>query len=277
MKRLGTVGQCQAQAAASPPVQQHPLRPSPTKPTRRTWHDRIVLLAYVDESYSTGWDRYWIAALVCPEHVLGPLSSALDDVVGKAADSYSGIGSDAELHGHALLHGKEDWRPIAPMVRSRIGVYNDAFSAIGSYDVQIMIRGVHVPRLIQRYVYPHHPHTVVLQHLLESLDVYAANHDQSALVIADEVDRAHEYRRDLWRYHRESTPGWKARRLTNIVDTIHFAPSHASRLVQAADLIAYLHGRMTSGADRDERAVRANERLWSRIKPRVHHCDWWRP
>lgn len=236
-----------------------------------------MLLAYADESYSQGWDYYWIAALVCPEDVVGPLSNALDDVVTKAADNYSGIGTRAELHGHALLHGKDDWAPLQPMIRSRIGIYNDAFDAISSYDVQIMIRGVHVPRLNERYIHPHHPHTVVLQHLLERIDTYAEQQEQPALVIADEVDRAKEYRRELWRYQRASTPGWRARRLTNIVDTIHFAPSDASRLVQAADLIAYLHGRMTSGADRDERARRANARLWARIEPRIYHKDWWRP
>jgi hypothetical protein len=237
-----------------------------------------VLLAYVDESYSQGWDRYWIAALVCPEGVVGPLSNALDAVVAKAAAGYSGIGTRAELHGHALLQGKDDWAPLRGMVRSRIGVYNDAFDAIASHDVRIMIRGVHVPRLNERYTYPDHPHTVVLQHLLERIDIHAENDgDQPALVIADEVDRASEYRRELWRYQRDSTPGWRSRRIKNIVDTIHFAPSHASRLVQAADLIAYLHGRMTSGADRDDRAVRANEKLWSRIVPRIYHNDWWRP
>jgi len=163
------------------------------------------------------------------------------------------------------------------MIRARIGIYNDAFAAIGAHDVQIMIRGVHVPRLLERYVMPDHPHTVVLQHLLERIDEYAAREDQPTLVIADEIDREREYRRDLWRYQRQSTPGWRSRRLTNIVDTIYFAPSEASRLVQAADMIAYLHGRMTSGATRDERAQAANKALWARIADRVHHNNWWRP
>ena len=236
-----------------------------------------MLLAYVDESYDAKWPVYWIAALVCPERVVGPLAAGLDAVVEKAAGSYSGIGAAAELHGHALLHGKDDWKPMAPMVRARIGVYNDAFDVIASHDVQVMIRGVHVPALKRRYVNPHHPHTVVLQHLLERVDIYAEAEGQPTLVIADEVDRANEYRRDLWRYQRQSTPGYLSRRLTSIVDTIHFAPSHASRLVQAADLIAYLHGRITSGADRDERAKRANAALWARIEPRVAHNYCWHP
>ncbi len=236
-----------------------------------------MILAYVDESYSTHWERYWIAALFCPDRVVGPLSQALDAVVATAASNYSGVGTRAELHGHALLHGKDQWQPLKPMIRARIGVYADAFRAIGSHDVRIMIRGVHVPRLLQRYVMPDHPHTVVLQHLLERIDEYAEAQDQPALVIADEIDRETEYRRDLWRYQRQSTPGWRSRKLTNIVDTIHFAPSDASRLVQAADMIAYLHGRMTSGADRDPRALAANVALWARVAPRVQHNDWWLP
>ena len=92
-------------------------------------------------------------------------------------------------------------------------------------------------RLVERYVYPEHPHSVVLMHLLERLDDYAAGEDELVLVIADEVDRADEYRRNLWVFQRASTTGYRSRQLKSILDTIHFAPSNASRLVQAADLI----------------------------------------
>jgi hypothetical protein len=58
---------------------------------------------------------------------------------------------------------------------------------------------------------------------------------------------------------------------------MHFAPSKASRLVQAADLIAYLHRRIESKTDLDERAKRANHELWGRIRPKIHHCLTWEP
>ena len=122
-----------------------------------------VLLAYVDESYST--KLYWIAALVVPETELVSLTASLDDVVARAASNYTGIATDAALHGHALFHAKDDWKALATMPRARIGVYHDAFQALAAHNVRVFIRGVNIPRLNERYTWPDHPHSVVLQHL----------------------------------------------------------------------------------------------------------------
>jgi len=236
---------------------------------------RGVLLAYVDESYTK--THYWIVALLCPEGMAIPLTKLLDDVVDRAAASYPGVSTTAELHGHALFHGRDDWRSVAALARARIGIYNDAFDAIASTDVRVIIRGVDIARLKVRYAYPDHPHSVVLAHLLERIDETAEEQNELALVIADEVDQADEHRRNLWRFQRFSTTGYRSRQLERIVDTMHFAPSRASRLVQAADLIAYLHQRIESGVEKDERAIRANEALRKRIADRIVHRHCWRP
>lgn len=95
-------------------------------------------------------------------------------------------------------------------------------------------------------------------------------------MIADEINGANEHRRSLWEYQRTPTGGYRSRVLTRIIDTLHFAPSTASRLVQAADLIAFLYGRMQSGADTDVRAVKANQDLWNIVAGKVHnaHCSY---
>ena len=48
-----------------------------------------MLLAYVDESYTDS--DYWMAALICSEDVLVPLTESLDSVVNKAAASYRDV------------------------------------------------------------------------------------------------------------------------------------------------------------------------------------------
>ncbi|MER6505931.1 DUF3800 domain-containing protein [Nonomuraea sp. NPDC001636] len=228
-----------------------------------------MLLSYVDESYSS--DRYYMAALLVPEGQAIPLSHALDEVVSSARDSYGRIKEDAELHGTDLLHGKKDWEPLHGMVRARIGVYNDAFKAIAEHDVAIILRGLDCNRHRARYVDPWPPHQVVLSRLLERIHDHAREREEYALIIADECGQQGEYRKDLKEYQTNGTGGWRDRKLECIVDTLHFAPSHASRLIQAADLIAFLHHRIHSGADKDERARRANENLWERIRKRVVH------
>jgi hypothetical protein len=143
--------------------------------------------------------------------------------------------------------------------------------------VKIILRGVDVERLRQRYARPEDPHTVVLGHLLERISECAERHDEYALVIADEVDEQARHRSDLSIYRMTGTGGYRSSRLPRIVDTLHFAPSQASRLVQAADMIVFLHRRMELHRTGDKRALRANHALWARVEPRVVHRHCWQP
>lgn len=234
-----------------------------------------MLLAYVDESYTKAC--YYMAALLVPGDAAVSLTQALDDVVTKAMYDHGEVHGRAELHGYDLVSGKGDWARLAPKIRARIGVYNNALQAIADHDVTVILRGVDTVRLDQRYRKPDHPHSIVLAHLIERVDEFAESTGDLALMIADEVSGQDEYRRNLWEYQRVATRGYRARRITRVVDTIHFAPSTSSRLVQAADLIAYLHRRRQTHVEMDERAKKANEALWARVQPRVHHSHCWCP
>jgi hypothetical protein len=55
------------------------------------------------------------------------LTAALDDVVHKAAAGFDGVSPTAELHGHDILHGKNDWASV---------------EAIADHPVRVIIRGV---------------------------------------------------------------------------------------------------------------------------------------
>ena len=118
---------------------------------------------------------------------------------------------------------------------------------------------------------------MVLEHLLERINEKAAALGELSLVIADEVDQADNHRRNLWYAQRYATSGYRAQKLKRIVDTIHFAPSSASRLLQGADLLAFMHRRIASGVEKDPRAIRTNSVLWGRVAGRVSHQWCWDP
>ncbi|WP_415647586.1 DUF3800 domain-containing protein [Stackebrandtia soli] len=231
-----------------------------------------MLLVYVDESYSADW--FFMAAMLCDGPAAIALTAALDAIVEKATNEHN-VDELAELHGYELFQGHDCWKGVPPRVR--IGVYNETFQAIADYATGIILRGVDRNGMRRRYSSPTPPHSVVLQHVLERIDIYAAQQGKYALVIADEVDEQARHRADLTSYQRACTPGYRSRQLTRIVDTLHFAPSHASRLVQAADMIAFLHRRMETHVETDERASRANLRLWERIEPKILHQHCWLP
>jgi hypothetical protein len=126
-----------------------------------------------------------------------------------------------------------------------------------------------------------HPHAITLWHLIERCDEHLEATGDLGLMIADEpgqADQQPEYRADLREFQSLGTRGYRSRVITQIVDTIHFAPSTASRLVQAIDLIVFLYHRIkVTSADADPREVRANMRLWQRVEPRVVHVNCWSP
>jgi hypothetical protein len=183
----------------------------------------MMLLTYVDESYTDNW--FTMAALL----VDGPASVALQeelDRVARAAATAYGLSADVELHGHEIFHAKGAWSDVPP--RARVGVFDDVIEAVAGQDVGVMARALDVVGQRARYTWPDPPHTVVLQHLLERVDEYVTSVGEYALVIADEVDTQARHRTDLSTYREVGTRGYRRRKLTRIVDTLHFAPSSAS-------------------------------------------------
>jgi len=231
-----------------------------------------MLLAYVDESYTDNW--FTMAALL----VGGPPSVALQeelDRVAKAAAAAYGLSPEVELHGHEIFHAKGAWSDVPP--RARVGVFDDVIEAVAAQDVRVIARGLDIVGQQARYSQPDPPHTVVLQHLLERVDEYVTSVGEYALVIADEVDAQAKHRADLSTYREVGTLGYRHRKLTRIVDTLHFAPSNASRLVQAVDVIAFLYRRVFTCEETDERSRKAKLAMWGRLVPRVQHELCWFP
>ncbi|SBW20843.1 hypothetical protein FDG2_1821 [Candidatus Protofrankia californiensis] len=232
----------------------------------------LVFLAYVDESYTQSW--FVMAALL----VDGPAAVTLTEDLGRVATSAAkayGLAPGVELHGHEIFHGGGAWDGVP--VRARVGVFDDVVEAVAKQNVRLIVRAMDVVGQRARYRIPEPPHTVVLQHVLERVDDCVTGLGDYALVIADEVDGQAKHRADLSTYREVGTTGYRRRKLTRIVDTVHFAPSHASHLVQAVDVITFLYRRVFTHQETDERSRKAKIAMWNRLVPRVHHELCWFP
>lgn len=226
-----------------------------------------MLLAYIDESYDR--DEYWLSALVVPNEVALQLQNKLDAVVRDATLSF-GIPLNAELHGHPLLHAKEVWEPMKEAVRARINVYSAALHAIADCEgIQIVMAGINVPRLNRRYTAPHHPHREALDRLTQSVNALAGERGTDFLAIADEIDESDTLRASYWDMQRLDTLSRYGGKLNRAVDALHFAPSNHSRLLQAADLVSFLHFRIRRTPVTDLRSAKASADLWDIVENKV--------
>lgn len=230
-------------------------------------------LAYLDESKAP--DAYYITALIVPDTDTVPLAVELEKVVQWAQDRFGGVRDNAELHAADLVGGKKDWERFRPSdkIPTRIAIYERAIDVITSFDVSVYIRGADLDTFASRYAHDD-VHGTVLGWVLERVQNDAKSHGDYALAIADELQHRDRYRRAMRNYQRWGTDGWKPEVLDRIADTLHFAPSHSSRLLQAADLVSYSHTQ-TCRSHADTRAKEVWWRIWDKLRPTVKEASCW--
>ncbi len=231
-----------------------------------------LLLAYVDESYTT--DHFFLGAIVVDGAAARRIEEGLNDIVAGYRGRF-GLTTSTELHGHPLFQGREEWRDVP--TRARINIYERAMSVVGASGARVVLRGMNARRQRPRYVAPDPPHEVVLGHVLERVNAYVGASDADALVLADEVHTQERHRTNFRDFRVDGTPGYRSSTLRRLLDTIHFAPSHHSRLLQAADLVTFMHRRRVTHLETDARAQVANDRIWAHIAPVVEHSLCWEP
>ncbi|MDC8973995.1 DUF3800 domain-containing protein [Mycobacterium marinum] len=234
-----------------------------------------MLLAYLDESYDKV--EYWLTALMVPADAALKLQQDLNGIVYEACMSSYGVHWSAELHGHQILHGEGEWERMGPKVRARIGIYRKAFEAIATCEgVEIVMRGVNIPNLKARYgANAWHPHRVAIDFVAQSCNSMAAGRSTHFLAIADEIDQADTLRASYWNFQNYGTLSSWTKTIDRSLDALHFAPSKHSRLLQAADLVSYLHFRRRRSRVKDPRSVKTTNELWEIVADIVKVWQIW--
>lgn len=232
-----------------------------------------MYLAYVDESFNK--KLFYMAALIATPEQVQSLTDELDEYVLELSERYPTIAAREELHGHEIFHGKSGWQRLYP--RQQVRVFMDVFDIIADSGVKIAVRGLDIEAQKQKYRDPYPPYTVVLTKILEKVQSLSKAADSLALVICDEYHEDDRHRKLLANYRQWSTPTSTSMKLDRIIDTIHFTPSHESRMIQATDMVAFIRLRRSIASGRDSREVAAMTKLWDKIAKCVVVDYVWRP
>lgn len=221
-----------------------------------------MLLAFVDESDKGDFNCF--AAVIADEIATKSLTDRLNELMAQANLDY-GIPATTEFHAHPMFHGKEAWAAVGQ--RARANLHEKVIDSIVGSDVTLLLRHVSGRRLAERQDqrgYPERfpPEQVCFQHILQRVDRIAAARGTYALVIADERGDRERHRERFATYQTIGTPGvYRHTTLPSLLDTVHFAPSHHSRMLQAADMLAFTYRRFSTVVESDARAQRTMDRL----------------
>jgi hypothetical protein len=221
----------------------------------------------MDETHTAA--SYWICGMVVHvDHVLSA-QAVLQGVAEKAAANYE-MPKVPELHGYELFSREGSFKGMPPRVC--VGIYADALDALVEAEPVIILRGVD-----RQKVRMQNPHRLAWRYAIESVDELGG--EGPTQVVADEhAETEQALRGDIRSYITDGTGGWKPRTIKNVLPGLKFVNSRENSLLQAADLVAYLHQRRFNvPAESDARSQSAREMLWTKLAPFVRAERIWTP
>ncbi|MGD2120689.1 MAG: DUF3800 domain-containing protein [Gemmatimonadota bacterium] len=186
-----------------------------------------------------------------------------------------------EFHGSHLFQGRGECRDLTPA--QRVSLYREIVSLIGRNQGRLFVRGIdkaeHAERAKERSYQPEHPHKLAFRYLIERIDEWLEARQPEGksleegsspvfgLIVADEqkeVDREIIQSFAFWRDH-GTGPGYRARGIHYLLDTVHYVRSQDSWLIQLVDCLAFLRNRYA----RIIRESGCREETWSRSEKTV--------
>lgn len=208
-----------------------------------------MYLAYVDESGNTGrrldpdHPIHWLGCVLVPEENALALAASLDRVVA----AHLPDDPDRELHGYELFSRKKRWAGTS--IETTKTIYRQAMATLAEHDCAVAHASVNKAELARRGAEPPAPHFAALTFLVEKIDTYLCTQAdplrQRALLVADETNEHDAFAISMVQSMQRGLGGvYPGRRVTRVVDTVHFVRSESNRGVQLADLVTFALARL---------------------------------
>lgn len=215
-----------------------------------------MLLAYIDESHTQqcdkdpnrhGYDVYYVGCLLATSAQAAVIDNGLDNLLEQAHNKF-GVSRDAEFHGQCMFQYKDDWKCMKGMHRQSAGIYRAAMRILADSGARLIIRGVHVGQLQERYrKHAHNPHQVSLQHCLERVNMIAEQERDDVSVMADKVADQTAQEGQIARYRLiGNTEGYFPSDLARITMPFQWEDSRTLYGLQMIDMALFMCGRAGS-------------------------------
>ncbi|WP_338606833.1 DUF3800 domain-containing protein [Pelagibacterium nitratireducens] len=177
---------------------------------------------------------FWMGG-VCVHHEHVPaLEERVNDLSLKAFGDRR-LSRETEFHGFELCRGKgnfkgRDWGERLGILKELLDILTD--EKVGRIRIRINPQNI---------VYsPKDPSEIAFMYLIEQADAYFREKETLGMLFGDYDEPAvGPSVTSLSKYRRGGTEWAAGRDIENIIDTVHFARSHHSRMIQLADVFLY--------------------------------------
>lgn len=161
------------------------------------------------------------------------LTNRLDALVARSLPTESHR-RDTELHAYDLYHRLGRWKALSP--RQSIWVFSEVLRAITDHSLGIFFRLVHSPREDVTEM-----ERDVLESVLQRAGLFALESRAHTLAVCDERrDGGFRHLQGLSSFAVNSPDPSPPIEQVAVIPPLCFAPSHETRVLQAADMLAFI-------------------------------------
>lgn len=203
-----------------------------------------MYVTYFDEvkaDLKQGQDSYWVGGVcVKLDHIAG-----LEDQVNSISKDVFGsvdLITATEFHAKAIYFSKfpfKGWRPD-----KRLQTMMRLIDIIVQPDV---VRRVYAKINVAKLQLPEKAAEFAFAHFVERVQMLVGKESKTLLIGDMDAEQANQTIREFSQYRIGGTPWEFGRDITSIVDCVHFAHSHHSRMIQLADIYLFAATHRHSG------------------------------
>jgi len=180
-----------------------------------------------------------------------------------------GISPGIEYHGHSIMSAAKGWEALAGNYGAKIAIYKDVLRRISRTRGTLIIQGVDIKLLKNRYSHPQPPHEITHKNLMDAIDRCAESMRDSVIIYSDQIETEERLNNLFTLYQLRSTGGPFPRLLTNII-SVEYVESHQHSGIQIADLCVFLYRRMNDHQESNPKTAKEVQKMWQILKPRIH-------
>lgn len=177
---------------------------------------------------------YWLGGICVPEEIIGDLESQVSDVANRAFGSAL-LSKETEIHGVELCRGNGAFK--GRDFGERLAFLTELLAIIAREDV-FRIRIKVNPDKILHSAKP--PADIAFMFFVEKTNELLREKDVRGMLFGDYDEPAIGTSVATLSQFREGGTQWaRGRSIDRLIDTVHFAKSHHSRMIQLADIYLY--------------------------------------